>query len=69
MQLPNNSKIAYSMNLSIYTLTFNLNGKIATYEDIAKLLKKDKKYHIYAIGSEECMRSIFKSFFLSDKSE
>jgi hypothetical protein len=41
---------------------------LPTEDEIIKLLPYDKKYHIYAIGSEECMRSIFKSFFFSDKS-
>jgi hypothetical protein len=54
-------------NLSIYTVTWNLGGKAASREHIAAILP-EKKYDIYAIGSEECMRSIFKSFFYSNKS-
>ena len=57
------------MNINIYTVTWNQNDKIATREEIAKIVPNNVKYHIYAIGSEECMRSIFKSFFISDKSE
>jgi hypothetical protein len=57
-------KIASS--LSIFTVTWNLNGKSASPKEINALLP-EKKYDIYAIGSEECMRSIFKSFFFSDK--
>jgi hypothetical protein len=52
--------------LSIHCVTWNLYGKTATKDDIKALLP-EKKYDIYAIGSEECMRSIFKSFFYSDK--
>jgi hypothetical protein len=59
----------FDVKLNIYTVTWNLNGKLATEQEIRALLPKDKKYHIYAIGSEECMRSIFKSFFISDKTE
>jgi hypothetical protein len=59
----------FDVKLNIYTVTWNLNGKLATQQEIRRLLPKDKKYHIYAIGSEECMRSIFKSFFISDKTE
>jgi hypothetical protein len=57
------------MNLKIYTVTWNQNGKIATMDEIKKIVQNNKKYHIYAIGSEECMRSIFKSFFITDKTE
>jgi hypothetical protein len=54
-------------SLSIYTVTWNLFGKTASSADIKALLP-EKKYDMYVIGSEECMRSIFKSFFYSDKS-
>jgi hypothetical protein len=63
------SSIKLLSTISIFSVTWNLYGKSATPCDIQLLLPKDKKYHIYAIGSEECMRSIFKSFFYSDKSD
>lgn len=56
-------------NLSIYTVTWNMGGKSATKNEMELLLPKDKFYHMYAIGSEESMRSILKSFFIADKSE
>jgi hypothetical protein len=59
-------KLKVESSLSIYCVTWNLFGKSASYEEISSLLP-EKKYDIYAIGSEECMRSIFKSFFYSDK--
>jgi hypothetical protein len=34
-----------------------------------KQTKKDKFYHIYAIATQECMRSIFSSFFNSNKDD
>jgi hypothetical protein len=63
----NANKPTVISSLSIYTVTWNLYGKSATDEDIQALLP-EKKYDMYVIGSEECMRSILKSFFFSDKS-
>jgi hypothetical protein len=60
-------KQAVMESLSIYAVTWNLYGKSATPNDIKALLP-EQKYDMYVIGSEECMRSIFKSFFFSDKS-
>lgn len=36
-------------------------------KEIESLLDPHQKFDIYAIGSEECLRSIFKSLFYSDK--
>ena len=43
-------------------------GISASKNEFSKLLPKDKFYHLYAIGTEECMRSILVSFFYNDKS-
>jgi hypothetical protein len=51
----------------IYTATWNLKGQTAEKEEIRKFIKKDKFYHMYIIGTEECMRSILTSFFYSNK--
>ncbi len=61
--------IKLDYDLKIYTVTWNLYGKKSDIHSIEKLIPKDKNYDIYAIGTEECMRSIFKSFFYSNKSE
>ena len=55
---------------NICCLTWNMHGQTPSNEDINKLLKnhKEKNYDIYVIGSQECLRSIFKSLFYSDKS-
>ena len=55
--------------LKICCLTWNMHGLIPTEEEVEKLLNPHLNYDIYAIGSEECLRSIFKSLFYSDKSE
>jgi hypothetical protein len=67
----NNSQNSFSsppQNLLIYTVTWNMYGISASKKEISKLLPKDNFYHIYAIGTEECMRSILFSFFYTDKS-
>lgn len=46
-----------------------MNGKTPTKENVSKLLIKNLKYLVYAIGTEESMRSIFQSFFYSNKDQ
>lgn len=53
----------------MYAVTWNLHGEAARLEDIEVLIPKNNFYHLYVIGTEECMRSIFSSIFYSDKSE
>ena len=55
--------------IKICCLTWNMHGLVPTDEQVQKLLNRHLHYDIYAIGSEECLRSIFKSLFYSDKSE
>ena len=55
--------------LKVCCLTWNMHGLMPTQELITALLGPHKHFDIYAIGSEECLRSIFKSLFYSDKSE
>ena len=55
-------------NLSVYTVTWNMFGQTSSVKEIELLLPKDNFYHIYAIGTEECMRSILFSMFYIDKS-
>ena len=58
--------------LNVYCVTWNMYGKAASQGEIKNLLpkfnKEGEKYHIYALGTEECMRSILFSFFYNDKS-
>lgn len=60
-------------DLVIYTVTFNMNGKFPSKEDIKKLLPKKTKnnleYNLYVIASQETIRTIFKSFFNSEMGE
>jgi len=68
-----------SHKILIYTVTWNLKGEISTKDEIKLLLgstlksssslEQNKFFHIYAIGTQECLRSIFSSFFNSDKEE
>ena len=55
--------------LKICCLTWNMHGLMPNQEHLNQLLQPHKNFDIYAIGSEECLRSIFKSLFVSDKSE
>jgi len=68
----NNISINHLKNnrkLKICCLTWNMHGLLPNQQEVQKLLNPHKNYDIYAIGSEECLRSIFKSLFYSDKSE
>ena len=64
---PNKNKMVGK--IKICCLTWNMHGLVPTEEQVEKLLNRHLNYDIYAIGSEECLRSIFKSLFYSDKSE
>ena len=63
-----NTKITKSNKLKICCITWNMHGLLPTQHQIKCLLDPHKNYDIYAIGSEECLRSIWKSLFYSDKS-
>jgi hypothetical protein len=56
--------------LNIYCVSWNLCGTSATENELKYLIPKDKNkvYDIYAIGTEECMRSILTSFIYANKS-
>jgi hypothetical protein len=64
---PNSNKMVGK--IKICCLTWNMHGLVPTEEQVQKLLNRHLNYDIYAIGSEECLRSIFKSLFYSNKSE
>ena len=55
--------------IKICCLTWNMHGLMPSKEQVNLLLAPHKNFDIYALGSEECLRSIFKSLFVSDKSE
>jgi len=63
----NNSNLK---SLTICSITWNMHGECPSNSIIFDLLSPHlkQKYDIYCIGSEECLRSIFKSLFYSDKS-
>jgi NAD(P)H-flavin reductase len=54
--------------VTIYTVTWNLYGKTASLTELIKLIPKNEFHHIYAIGTEECMRSILMSMIYANKS-
>ena len=64
-----NEKITKSNKLKLCCITWNMHGLNPSQNEINALLDPHKKkdYDIFAIGSEECLRSIFKSLFYSDK--
>ena len=60
--------IAQDVEFKLCCITWNMHGINPTREDVINLLSPHQNYDIYAIGSEECMRSIAKSFLFSSKS-
>ena len=66
----NNKQRSTILKYSICCLTYNMHGQTPSNEQVKDLLNihKDKKCDIYAIGTQECLRSIFKSLFYSNKS-
>ena len=58
------------MKKTICCLTWNMHGQRPSERELNDLLQKhkEKNFDIYVIGSQECLRSIFKSLFYSDKS-
>ena len=62
-----NQKYLKFNKLKICCVTWNMHGLNPTQKEIESLLDPHPKFDIYAIGSEECLRSIFKSLFYSDK--
>ena len=60
--------------LRLHYVTWNLQGQVnnqlsqaAKPEELSLILPKKEFYHIYALGTEECMRSILASFFYANK--
>ena len=43
--------------------------KAAKESELSVILSKKDFFHIYAIGTEECMRSILASFFYANKTQ
>ena len=64
-----NKIIIKSNKLKICCITWNMHGLNPGPNVIKSLLDPHRQndFDIYAIGSEECLRSIFKSLFYSDK--
>ena len=64
------TKIKNETKKTICCLTWNMHGQTPTEKELQSLLQnhKEKNFDIYVIGSQECLRSIFKSLFYSDKS-
>ena len=55
-------------NLLLYVITYNMKGKTPSEEDIPSLFPKDiNKFDIYVISTQECLRSITASMFISSK--
>lgn len=44
-------------------------GEVPTKKEVSKLVIKNPQYLIYSIATQECMRSIFFSFFFWNKSQ
>lgn len=52
--------------IRIFTFTWNMFGKVPP-KNLGEIFPKHCKHHIYAISTQECMRSIGKSLFYSSK--
>lgn len=64
----NETIIKTEKDFTMCCLTWNMHGLTPSPKEIDNLLSPHKGFDIYAIGSEECLRSIFQSLFISDKS-
>ncbi len=54
--------------LRVLIINWNLHGKMCSPEQLRRVLRIEQiKHHIYAIGTEECWRSIQKSLFIQKK--
>lgn len=53
-------------NLRILSITWNMNAKKPP-KDLFQLLRPDIKHDIISVGTEECLKSIFKSAFGANK--
>ena len=54
--------------MRMLVVTWNLKGRSCNKEVLREMLRVDSiKYHLYSIGTEECQRSIGKSFFIQNK--
>lgn len=62
-------KLENEETISIYSVTWNMGGKPPNPQDLKLLLPQSKKYDMYIIGTEECLRSIFLSILFPSKSE
>lgn len=58
--------IVDSNKLRIFTLTWNMHGNFPP-DDLSSLLPTSHSHHIIAVSSQECLRSISKSFLYSSK--
>ena len=67
-KLHSTTVITDDVQFKLCCITWNMHGINPTKEDVISLLSPHQNYDIYAIGSEECMRSIAKSFLFSSKS-
>jgi len=47
--------------------TWNLHGALPPQPDVQQLLRPEIEHEVYAIGTEECQRSIPASFFKTSK--
>lgn len=64
----NETVLKMEKDFTMCCITWNMHGLTPSYKEIENLLSPHKGFDIYAIGSEECLRSIFQSLFFSDKS-
>jgi hypothetical protein len=56
----------HDTSLRVHCLTWNMNAKDASVEDVQLLLPRNR-YHIYAVGTQECENTIAKSLLFSSK--
>ena len=53
--------------LKIFCITYNLHGLSPTEKEVSDLFDNYKNYDLYVIGTQECLRTILKSLFITDK--
>lgn len=63
------SKIKIEKTFTLCCITWNMHGLFPTQKDVNILLEPHKGYDIIAIGTEECLRSIFLNLFYENKGQ
>mmetsp|Transcript_4928 Transcript_4928/g.9233 ORF Transcript_4928/g.9233 Transcript_4928/m.9233 type:complete len:486 (+) Transcript_4928:3106-4563(+) len=62
------TEVVTEKRIRVLTLTWNMCGKPCP-DEITNLIPQDVKHHVYAIGTQECLRSIATSLIVQTKKQ